>query len=142
MLNLLRRLLRRKMGHCWSFCCPYPSSLSVCQSSQILQKKLYPCSPTSVNNFIRLASLRSFHASTQCCFCRVHFRFWCVCPPAPAGCALLLCLPACLQGGAVANSDMDIVFHSSARDTIACLAKSAKGSIGLLRYDVRNIRID
>ena len=52
------------------------------------------------------------------------------------------CLPACLQGGAVANSDMDIVFHSSARDTIACLAKSAKGSIGLLRYDVRNIRID
>ena len=61
-------------------------------------------------------------------------------PPAPT--CLPACLHACLQGGAVANSDMDIVFHSSARDTIACLAKSAKGSIGLLRYDVRNIRID
>ena len=50
-----------------------------------------------------------------------------------------------LQGGqgrgAVANSVVDIVFQSSARDTIACLAKSAKASIGLLRrhYDVCNI---
>ena len=56
---------------------------------------------------------------------------------------ILVPLPSCRagRGGAVANSVVDIVFQSSARDTIACLAKSAKASIGLLRrhYDVCNI---
>ena len=60
------------------------------------------------------------------------FGAFAVCPPD--------CLPSCRagRGGAVANSVVDIVFQSSARDTIACLAKSAKASIGLLRrhYDV------
>ena len=110
--------------------------------------------PTSINNFFHLAGITALSSCKHAMlFLQSPFQIlerlpawagwafsFCVPAPTRPPACLPACMPAC-RGGAVANSVVDIVFHSSARDTIACLAKSAKGSIGLLRrhYDICNI---